>query len=108
MMRVVDLGPLQLLPGESAEPTGLPLVHFDEEMNVERPEEYIGIPPSSMPSNHRPWLQSRNPSREPQREDLTLFPQFEGDNMICSGWVIDTVDGPGALSASEMSSFLGP
>jgi hypothetical protein len=64
MMRVVDLGPLQLLPGESAEPTGLPLLRFDEEMNVERPEEYIGIPPSSMPSNHRPQAQ-----QQPERKD---------------------------------------
>ena len=35
-----------------------------------------------------------------------MGPQFEGENMICYGWVIDTVDGLGALSASDMSSLI--
>ncbi|CRK21271.1 hypothetical protein BN1708_013059 [Verticillium longisporum] len=32
-----------------------------------------------------------------------MAPKFEGDNMICPGWVIDTVDGLGALNESDMS-----
>jgi len=89
-MRVVDLGPSQLLPSKSAKPTGRPSVRFDEEMNMERPEEYFGIPRSSMPSNHQPQAQQQperkdrgrlsrlvaklKPKPRPQKEDLTLVP----------------------------------
>ncbi|KAH7064446.1 heterokaryon incompatibility protein-domain-containing protein [Paraphoma chrysanthemicola] len=48
-MRVVNLASSYLLKGESVELTGRPSVRFDEEMNVEQPEEYFGIPRSSMP-----------------------------------------------------------
>ena len=30
---------------------------------------------------------------------------FEGHNMVAYGWVIDTVDGLGGLSASDVSSM---
>ncbi|RBQ83331.1 hypothetical protein VDGD_09754 [Verticillium dahliae] len=41
--------------------------------------------------------------------ETKMAPKFEGDNMICPGWVIDTVDGLGALNESDMSYLVpGP
>ncbi|KAM0277244.1 hypothetical protein ACHAQH_005965 [Verticillium albo-atrum] len=48
-MRVVSLDSSQLAAGESTIPTGRPSVRFDEEMNLDRPQEIFGIPRSSMP-----------------------------------------------------------
>ncbi|PNH56647.1 hypothetical protein VD0003_g1072 [Verticillium dahliae] len=39
--------------------------------------------------------------------ETKMAPKFEGDNMICPGWVIDTVDGLGALNESDMSYLIG-
>jgi hypothetical protein len=38
--------------------------------------------------------------------EMKMGPQFEGNNMICPGWIIDTVDGLGGLSASDISSTI--
>ncbi|PNH70620.1 hypothetical protein VD0002_g111 [Verticillium dahliae] len=48
-MRVVSLDASQLVFGESPIPTGRPSVRFDEEMNLDRPQEIFGIARCSMP-----------------------------------------------------------
>jgi hypothetical protein len=67
-MCVVNLASSHLLKGESAEPTGRPSVRFDEEMNVERPEEYFGIPRSSMPK----WNTTQNEEPAESKEHSRL------------------------------------
>ncbi|KAK3624594.1 hypothetical protein LTR56_020941 [Elasticomyces elasticus] len=37
--------------------------------------------------------------------EVRFGPRFEGEIMICPGWVVDTVDGLGAMSASDAPSF---
>jgi hypothetical protein len=63
-LRVVNLASSRLLEGESAEPTGRPSVRFDEEMNVERPQEYFGIPRCSMPK----WSSAQHEEPSEHRE----------------------------------------
>ena len=91
VMKVVDLSPSNLLPGESGKPTGRrPSVRFDEELTVELPEECFGTLQSSIPSSHQTQPQdsiekntkgrlSRLVAKlklkpDPQKKELTFVP----------------------------------
>ncbi len=58
-MRVVNLDPAELLPGESPRQSGRPTIRFEEETTGPLPQEYFGIPKSSMPQAPQPNPKSK-------------------------------------------------
>lgn len=46
--------------------------------------------------------QPRFPKYDPYDFEDSMAPKFEGENMVIPGWIIDTVDALGAISASDM------
>ncbi|CRK07855.1 hypothetical protein BN1723_008960 [Verticillium longisporum] len=89
-MRVVSLDASQLVSSESPIPTGRPSVRFDEEMNLDRPQEFFGIARCSMPrpqgqqtsaAKHRGrmsrFITKLKPKLGTAKQDTTLVPLSE-------------------------------